>query len=251
MPGRFTLARYRRLLLPAALFGLAVAIAARLSEVNTDDLVKGITKGLALLSLFLPPAWGDFTDMVQPALATVAICLVATAIGALFSIGFGLAAARNIAPSWLRIAARSMIGAERALPEVVLLLFLVAALGLGPFPGAMALAVGSIGMLGKLLADTIEEIDPRVLDAAAASGATLLQVIRHAVLPEVWPSLVANTIFRFEVNIRATVLLGAIGAGGIGYELNAAINQLEYRRATVAALVSFLLVVLSERVSDY
>src|SRR5262249_58810639 len=102
-----------------------------------------------------------------------------------------------------------------------------------------------------VLADTSEEIDPRVLDATAASGATRMQVIRHAVLPEVLPSLVSNTIFRFEVNIRATVLLGAIGAGGIGYELNAAINQLEYRRATVAALVSFLLVVLSERLSDY
>src|SRR5262249_5132399 len=149
--------------------------------------------------------WSAITEMIRPAIVTVVICLLATPIGALFSIGFGLAGARNISPPWLRIASRSVIATERSLPEVVLLLVLVAAFGLGPFPGVMALAIGSIGMLGKLMADTIEEIDPRVLDATAASGATRFQVIRHAVLPEVLPALVANTIFRFEVNIRATV----------------------------------------------
>src|SRR5262249_28421118 len=109
---------------------------------------------------------------------------------------------------------------------------------------------GSVGMLGKLVGDAVEEIDARVMDSVAAVGATRLQVIRHVVIPEVLPSLVANSIFRFEVNIRASVLLGAVGAGGIGYELNAAINQLEYSRATVAALTSLTLVFLSERASD-
>jgi phosphonate transport system permease protein len=247
---RFTFTRYRRHLLPAAIFVLALVAAAWLSEVNLPDFLKGITKGLSLLSFFFPPDWQAFPDMVRPALVTIVICLVATPIGTAFSIVFGLAGARNIAPNWLRITSRTVIAAERALPEIVTLLVLVSAFGLGPFAGVMALAIGSIGMLGKLVADAIEEIDPRILDATAAVGATHWQVIRHAVLPEVLPALVANSIFRFEVNIRASVLLGAVGAGGIGYELNAAINQLEYSRATVAALISLLLVFLSERVSD-
>lgn len=251
MPQReFTFERYRRRLLPGVVFVAVALLAAHLCEVNLSDLIKGIRKGLSLLSFFFPPDWSAFADMLGPALVTIVISLVATPIGAVFSIVFGLAGARNIAPAWLRIASRSIIAAERGLPEIVILLVLVAAFGLGPFAGVMALAVGSIGMLGKLLADAIEEIDQRVLDAAAAVGATHWQVIRHAVLPEVLPALVANSIFRFEVNIRASVLLGAVGAGGIGYELYAAINQLEYSRATVAALISLFLVFLSERISD-
>lgn len=246
----FSFLRYKRYLLPAAVFTALVVASGYLSEVNPTDLWKGIFKGVSLLTLFLPPDWSACKEMIQPAIVTVLICLVATPIGAVFSIMFGLAAARNIAPRWLRLTARSLIAAERGLPEIVILLVLVAAFGLGPFAGVMALAVGSIGMLGKLLADAIEEIDQRVLDAVAAVGATPWQVIRHAVLPEVLPAFLANSIFRFEVNIRASVLLGAVGAGGIGYELNAAIIQLEYRRATVAALIALLLVFLSERASD-
>jgi phosphonate transport system permease protein len=247
---QFTFTRYRRHLLPAVIFVVALVVAAWLSEVNLPDFLKGITKGLSLLSFFFPPDWQAFPDMVKPALVTIVVCLVATPIGTAFSVVFGLAGARNIAPNWLRITSRTVIAAERGLPEIVTLLVLVSAFGLGPFAGVMALAIGSIGMLGKLIADAVEEIDPRILDATAAVGATHWQVIRHAVLPEVLPALVANSIFRFEVNIRASVLLGAVGAGGIGYELNAAINQLEYSRATVAALISLFLVFFSERVSD-
>jgi len=243
--------RYSRHALSVAILLAVIVAASWLCEVNLSDLIKGFSKGLSMLGFFFPPDWSAFSEMLQPALVTIVICLVATPIGATVSILFGLAGARNIAPPWLRLSSRSLIAVERGLPEIVILLLLVAAFGLGPFAGMMALAIGSIGMLGKLVADAIEEIDARVLDSVAAVGATRWQVIRHAVLPEILPSLVANSIFRFEVNIRASVLLGAIGAGGIGYELNAAINQLEYSRATVAALISLLLVFLSERGADY
>lgn len=246
----YSLRRYRPYALPVAVFGALVAVAGYLTEVSLTDLSKGITKGLSMLSFFFPPDWSAFPEMIRPAIVTIFICLIATPIGAAFSIVFGLAGARNIAPNWLRLVSRSLIAAERGLPEIVILLLFVAAFGLGPFSGVMALALGSIGMLGKLVADAIEEIDPRITDGVAAVGATRWQVIRHAVLPEVMPALVAHSIFRFEVNIRASVLLGAVGAGGIGYELNAAINQLEYSRATVAAFVSLFLVFLSERISD-
>ena len=105
-------------------------------------------------------------------------------------------------------------------------------------------------MLGKLVADAIEEIDPGTVDSVACVGATHSQVIRYAVLPQIVPSLLANTMFRFEVNIRASVLLGSVGAGGIGYELTLAMGQLEYSKATIAAFISFVLVFLSERGSD-
>lgn len=246
----FSARRYLRQLPTAAILGVLIAIASYLCEVNVADFVKGISKGLELLMFFFPPDWSAFGDMVRPALVTVLICLAATPIGAAISLIFGLAGARNVAPGWLRLTSRSIIAAERGLPEIVILLLLIAAFGLGPFAGVMALAIGSIGMLGKLMADAIEEVDQRVLDGAAAVGATQWQIIRHAILPEVLPAFVANSIFRFEVNLRASVILGAVGAGGIGYELNAAMNQLEYSRVTVAALVSLMLVFISERISD-
>jgi phosphonate transport system permease protein len=247
----FSLDRYWRCAPAAAVLGLLIAAAAWECEVSLSDLTTGIAKGLSMLPLFFSPEWGAFPDMIRPALVTVMICLIATPIGAALSVFLGLASARNIAPPWLRLVSRSLMAAERALPEIVILLILVAAFGLGPFAGIMALAIGSVGMLGKLVGDAVEEIDSRVLDSAAAVGATPLQVIRHVVIPEVLPALVSNSLFRFEVNIRASVLLGAIGAGGIGYELNAAINQLQYSRATVAALTSLALVFLSERASDF
>lgn len=243
--------RYYPRVVPALVTIMLIVLAGWQSEVNVGDLVRGIVKGNSLPGLFFPPDWSAFSEMVRPALVTVFICVVATPIGALFSLVFGLAGARNVANRWLRLTSRSLIALERGLPEIVILLLLVAAFGLGPLAGVMALAAGSIGMLGKLMADAVEELDPRVLESVAAVGASRWQVIRHAVLPEVLPSLVANSIFRFEVNIRASILLGAVGAGGIGYELTSAMNQLQYRRATAAVLVSLLLVFLSERLSDY
>ena len=106
-------------------------------------------------------------------------------------------------------------------------------------------------MLGKLFADAIEELDAKVLESVATVGATQSQIIRFAVLPEVMPALLSNSIFRFEVNLRASVLLGAVGAGGIGFELQKAMALLEYERAMMAVLVTLLLVFGAERVSDY
>jgi len=129
-------------------------------------------------------------------------------------------------------------------------LILVAAFGIGPFTGVVALTIASIGMLGKLVGDAIEEIDTATVESVACVGATRGQLIRYAVLPQVMPSLLTNSMFRFEVNIRASVLLGAIGSGGIGYELMQSMNQLEYHKTTVAVVVSLLLVFLAERLSD-
>lgn len=244
------LRRFRRPALVAMVLGVVVVWAAWQCQVSWPALRDGFGEGAKVVGFFFPPDWSTLGEMIGPAGTTVLLAAVATPLGVLLSLVFGLAGARNIAPAWLRTPARVVIGVERALPEIILLLLLVAALGIGPFPGVIALAIGSIGMLGKLLADAVEEIDARVLESVESVGATRWQVIRHAVLPEVMPALLSNSIFRFEVNIRASVLLGAVGAGGIGYELNKAMGMLEYERVSVAILVTLALVFGAERVSD-
>lgn len=244
---------WRRLVRPAiftlVLLGL-VFWAARICQVSLPAFLNGILRGLEVVGFFFPPDFSTVGELVEPALVTLLLAAVATPLGVLLSIGFGLAAARNLSPPWLRQPARILVGLERALPEIIVLLLLVAALGVGPFPGVIALAIGSVGMLGKLLADAIEEIDDRVLESVATVGATRWQVIRHAVIPEVLPSFLANSLFRFEINIRASVLLGAVGAGGIGYELSKAMSLLEYERAMMAIIVTLALVFGAERLSD-
>ena len=245
------LRRFRRPFVVALVLGALVWWSAVQCRVSLDELGPAFVKGIEVGGFFLPPDWRALPELLQPALVTMLLAAVATPLGLALSVGFGLAGARNLSPEWLRMPARWLIGVERALPELITLLLLVAALGIGPFPGVMALAIGSIGMLGKLIADAIEEIDPRVLESVESVGATRWQTIRHAVLPEIMPGLLANTIFRFEINVRSSVLLGAAGAGGIGFELQKAMALLEYERAMMAVLVTLLLVFGAERVSDF
>ena len=230
---------------------ILTVLASRVCGVDLGVLAAGISKGLSLLTLFFPPAWSDLPGLLQPILVTLIMAISATVLGTLLSFPCALAAASTLAPVWLRITMRSLIGFERGLPEIVLLLFAVAALGLGALPGLIALSISSVGMLAKLLADAIEEIEPQLLESIAVTGATHAQIIRYAVVPQILPSLLANALFRFEVNVRASVLLGAVGAGGIGYELSVAMDSLEYQRAAVAILSTLLLVIISERTSDF
>jgi phosphonate transport system permease protein len=235
------------------LSGLSVAayVAGLSCKVDWASLRDGIPKGIEFLGFMFPPDLDAVTDMLEPALETVLLAFLSTLFGAGLSLLFGLAAAKNVAPGWLRNTSRFLLALERSLPEIIIVLLLISALGLGPFPGVIAMAIGCIGMLGRLFSDAIEEISPATLESITATGAGHWQVIRYGVLPQVLPSLITNIIFRFEVNIRLSVLLGAVGAGGIGFQLFYAFQTLQYQRATTAILVTLILVFASERLSNY
>ena len=220
------------------------------AEVNLQTLFEDLPAGLGNLALFVPPAWTSLPELVEPAIVTLLLALVPLPIGIALAIPIAFAGAANIAPPWLRLIARTYITFQRNLPEIVLVLLLVRAFGLGAFPGIVAIALGSVGMLSKLLADAIEEIDPDQLDAIACTGASRWQVIRYAVIPALMPSLIANSLFRFEINMRQAGLLGAVGAGGLGYELSYALNRLDYPHVSMTFLVLLLLIALAERISD-
>lgn len=248
---QYDLRRYRR---PAAyLFGLSLTIglAAWQAEVDLGMLFANADKGAQQFGKHFPPDLNVLGTMARESLITVAMALLATPIGGAISLVFGIAAAKNVSPPFIRSIARGLISIERALPEIVVLLFLIVVFGIGYFAGIMALAIGCVGMLGRLLGDAIEEIDRKTLESVELVGVTRSQLIRYAVLPEVLPAFISNLIFRFEVNIRASVVLGAVGAGGIGYELGKAMDLSDYQQATTAILAIVALVLLSERLSDY
>jgi phosphonate transport system permease protein len=230
---------------------LLVALTAWRCNVDVQSLVTGIDKGLPLVGMFFPPDWSSLVSMLQPLAVTVVMAMAATILGMCLSLPCALAAASNLAPPPLRLLMRSFIALERGLPEIVQLLLLIAIFGLGVVPGLVALSFSSIGMLAKLLADGIEEIEPQMLESVAGTGATRSQVIRYAVIPQILPSLFANGLFRFEFNIRAGVMLGAVGAGGIGYVMRTAMNAMDYQRACMAVLLTLAMVFSTERISDF
>lgn len=229
---------------------LLLVLAGWQAEVDLRTLLRDLPTGLGKLGVFFPPDLSALPELVEPAIVTLLLALVPLPIGVALAIPIAFAGAANIAPPWLRTIARTYITFQRNLPEIVLVLLLVRAFGLGAFPGIVAIALGSIGMLSKLFADAIEEIDAEQLEAIECTGASRWQVIRYAVIPALMPSLVANGLFRFEINMRQAGLLGAVGAGGLGYELSYALNRLEYQHVTMTVLVLLLLIALAERISD-
>jgi phosphonate transport system permease protein len=242
--------RWKQAAIAGGLLALT-ALAAWRCDVDVASLAAGFSKGASLIGMFFPPEWSSLAEMIKPLGVTAVMALIATILGMCLSLPCALAASSNIAPPLVRQVMRAFIALERGLPEIVQMLLLIAIFGLGAVPGLVALSFGSIGMLAKLLADAIEEIEPHMLEAVEGTGATRSQVIRYAVVPQILPSLLANGLFRFEVNVRAGVILGAVGAGGIGYVMMTAMNSMEYQKACVAMLLTLALVFFSERISDF
>ena len=240
----------RRLTLLTAVVLVLVVLSAIRCDVQPKMIAASLRKGLPLIELFFQLAWRDVSTMLRPLAITAAMALFAAIVGMCLGLPCAIAAASNLSPRPLRQVMRSLIALERGIPEIVKMLLLVAVFGLGVVPGMVALSVSSIGMLAKLLADAIEEIEPTVLEVVEAVGATRSQVIRYAVIPQILPALLANGLFRFESNVRAGVILGAVGAGGIGYVMSSSMSAMEYGRASMATVLTLALVVASESVSN-
>lgn len=247
----FSLKRYRKLVLPALiLFGL-LELSAWACGASFSKLGKGFFDGFAFIGHMFPPDWSAFPEMLEPALETIAIAFLGTLLGSLFSVAFALMAASNITRPVVRNIVRFLIGVERSVPEIVIMLLFIAAYGLGIMSGLMALTIGCIGMMGKLLGDTIEEIDYVMIESIQSVGANKWQVIWFGVIPQIVPAMVSYALFRFEVNIRLAVILGAVGAGGIGYILDYDFGLLQYHRALTAMLVILVMIVVTGQLSTF
>ena len=213
-------------------------------------LVTGIGNIFGFLAKAVPPQFTGFAGFhhtASLALQTVAIAVVGTAIAVVLSIPVGFCAARNTTPHpAARWAARAVITMCRSIPDLIFAIIFVEALGLGGLPGALALGVHSVGMLGKLFAETIEQVGPQPREAVAATGAGRIQNLTSTVVPQVLPSFASNTIYRLDINLRSSVILGYVGAGGIGLALNAAMGELLFRQATAIVIVIFALIVVME-----
>ncbi|HEY2132545.1 MAG TPA: phosphonate ABC transporter, permease protein PhnE [Acetobacteraceae bacterium] len=231
-------------------FLVALAQATLVVQARPQDLVTGIHGMADIITRASPPDFSKLPDLLWPALETVDIGLFGTVAGVLLALPLAILAARNTAPARsLYVLARAVIAFCRAVPDLVWALLFVTAVGLGPFPGALAISVHSIGMLGRLFAEVIEDMDTGPVEALTTTGAGRLQVFSHAVVPTVLPSLLGIALYRLDENIRSSLILGFVGAGGLGFELLTAMNLFQYKTVSMTLLVTFVLVMAAERLS--
>jgi len=227
------------------LLGLLLLAAGRYTGLlDLSRLREGVPAMLDLGKEMLPPDFSAIRDWWKPLLDTLAMSVAGTALAVLFSLPLAFLAARNTSPHpavyW---AARSVLSAFRSMPELILGIVFVAAVGFGALPGVLALGFHSIGMVGKLFSEAIEHVDPGPVEAIAATGATRSQVHLHGVLAQVFPQLLDVVVYRWEYNFRASTVLGAVGAGGIGFELISSLRIMRYREMLAIVLVMFAAVI--------
>lgn len=229
----------------AVLFVCAVALYVT-GFFDAQRFIEGGPAIQQLASEMVPPNFTRWEHWVIPLSDTLAMSIAGTALTVLASLPLALLAAPNTAPNAVvgRIS-RTILAAFRSVPEIILGILFVAAVGFGALPGVLALALHSTGMVAKFYAEAIEHVDPKPLEAARAAGATRFQVITHAVLPQVLPQLADITIYRWEYHFRASAVMGIVGAGGIGFELIAALRLMSYDQvsAILLAILACVLVV--------
>jgi phosphonate transport system permease protein len=210
----------------------------------------GLMAAGVLQNPFTEPSAEYWSTSFEFMLESLAMAWIGTVLGALLSIPFGFLAAANIAPAPVVLVARQMLNAIRAVPDIILaIVIMVPIFGLGPLPGALAIAVGSVGTLGKLTSEVIEGIPTGPGEALRSAGARPLQVLRWAVLPQVLPEIVAFWLYRFEVNIRASAILGVVGAGGIGSLLSRVFDARDWDRVGIALVVIILVTMIVDQLS--
>ena len=210
----------------------------------------GLMSQGVLRNPFAAPQAEWWTVALDFMLDSIAIAWIGTLIGAVVSLPLGFLAARNIAPAAVAGAVRAALGVVRAIPEFILaIVFLLPLWGFHPAAGAIALGIGSVGTLGKLTSEAIEGIRPGPVEALRAAGAGTVGTLRWGVLPQVLPEVVAFWLYRFEINIRAGAILGALGLGGIGFLLEQLFTGREWARLGVALLVTVVVTIAVDQLS--
>ncbi len=220
-------------------------------EFSFHSLIAGADKMFNFLSGMFPPDLTILKQVFQETLLTIQLALVGTTISVTIAFPLSFLAARNITPGFTYAFVRFFFNAVRAIDTLVFALIFVAWVGLGPFPGMLAMAVHSIGMLGKLFSEAIENIDTGQVEALQSVGASRIEIVRWAVIPQVTSYFISYFLYRFEINIRAAVVLGLVGAGGIGQLLKTNMDYYCYEKVSVIIFTILVLVMTIDAFSNW
>jgi phosphonate transport system permease protein len=243
--------RRKQLLIVAAIL-IVVLWSAHGTDFNIPQLIVGLPKFFDLLRRMMPPDLSILRSLVWPMIETLEIALIGTTLGVLLAAPLGLLVATNVAPHWLLSATlRVILGTLRTVPELIWAMILVTAVGLGPFPGVLAIMLHTTGALAKWYYEAVEATDPGLIDAVRATGAGRIKVVWYGVLPQAIPVMMSNTLVYWEYNNRASTVLGLVGAGGIGLALTHALQDFRYPEVITCLILIVLILVVIDRFSAY
>lgn len=229
------------------LIGLPVAVLVLVwsfngAQFNFVKLGEGAINMGEFLSRLFPPDFSKIGTILALLLETFQMAVVGTVLGAVLSLIVAFGATSTLAPTWLYYPTRWVMNIIRSVPDLVFALMFVSAVGLGPFAGILAMTLGSIGSIGKIFAEAMEQVDRGPVVAMEAVGASKRQVIQYGILPQAAPLLTSYTLLLFEGNVRGATILGLVGAGGIGLELTTAMRMYDYGHLSAIIICIIVLV---------
>jgi len=228
------------LLLVGAVFYI---VCLKVAQVDPAKFWEGLPRLASWAARAWPPDFSEIDTLLQRAAETVAMGTVGTSFAALLAVPVCIFAARNITPvRWAYYPARGLLNMLRGIDSFVFALIFVAAVGLGPFAGVLGVALHMAGSIAKLWAEAIEAVEPGPLEAVTMSGASRLKVIRYALIPDVLPAMSSITLYMWEFSVRASTVLGIVGAGGIGQELKNSVDLLQFDRVFTILLIILVMV---------
>ena len=218
-------------------------------SISWDRVAQGLPRAADIFSRAWPPDFSRRNLIVNGFVESIQIAIFATALGILISVPAALLAARNLVPRAVYLVGRGLIIVARSFHPVIVAILFVKAVGFGPIAGILTLIVYSIGFVGKLMAEAIEEIDPGQVEAVRATGGGFLKVLAYAVFPQVLPRQVGLSIYQLDSNLRASAIVGIVGAGGIGGTLTNAFKRFDYDFAFAILIVMIAIILVSEALS--
>ncbi|HQZ44622.1 MAG TPA: phosphonate ABC transporter, permease protein PhnE [Usitatibacteraceae bacterium] len=241
--------RRQNLALAAAVAYLAWSVSTL--DIDANRALAGFGRAADLFVRMFPPDFSRWELLVRGMTESLQMALAATLAGVVASVPLGIAAAKNLAPRPVYLAARGLIVVGRSFHEVIIAIFFVKLFGFGPVAGLLTLSLSSTIFLAKMLAEDIENVRVGPIEAVRATGAGFGQVVAYAVVPQVLTRSVGTAIYRLDANLRHSTIVGIVGAGGIGQSLSASFSRYDYDFAAAILLSIIALVALGEWFSDW
>ncbi|WP_311173808.1 phosphonate ABC transporter, permease protein PhnE [Halobellus ordinarius] len=231
---------------------VAAAISWQLLQINYSYLGTAPVEFMDLINRMYPPNVGYSEQILSPMIETIHIAILGTALAVLMSVPVALLGADNTTPNrYTFLLGKFIISASRSVNVIIWALVFVIVFGSGALAGTLAIAVRSIGFCSKLIAEAIEEIDPGQVEAVKATGANSVEAAIYGIAPQIKPAFIGVSTYRWDINVRASTIIGFVGAGGIGVELNTSINFFAWQQVLTILLAILVIVVISEVVSAY
>jgi phosphonate transport system permease protein len=247
--------RHRRMAirtLVLAGFAVVLWLSATRIHLSLMNIILGVPNMADFFGRMVPPDFSNLTSLLAPTIETVQIAAWGTVIAVVASAPLALLAARNTSPHpSIYFVTRLFLNLLRSINELIYALLLVSAVGLGPFPGVLAIALHATGMLAKFVAEEIEHVSRGPVEALQAAGAGRMQIILFGIAPQVLPAVVGYILYRFDVSIRSATVLGLVGAGGLGFTLITSMKMFKYHETATCILVIILLIWAADAISSH